>query len=84
MELTYDCALDIMLYLDDNLKTKSVIYSLQLIKALNMYSEVQVIQSISQLLNSGYISAQVSEGINSTAYNITNITTAGYEFINNH
>lgn len=84
MELTHDCALDIMLYLKSNFEDKNIIYSLQIVKALDSYSETYILNNISQLLNSGYISAQVSEAINSTLYGITDITPKGYEFINIH
>lgn len=84
MELTHDCELDIMLYLESEFEYKNIIYSLQIVKALNIYSELQVIQSISQLLNKGFISAQVSKSINSTLYGITDITPKGYEFISIH
>lgn len=84
MELTHDCELDIMLYLESEFEDKNIIYSLQIVKTLNIYSELQVIQSIYQLLNRGFISAQVSESINSTLYGITDITPKGYEFISIH
>ena len=82
MELTHDCALDIMLYLETNLKLNGNIDSVKL--ALNRYSETYVLYNISQLLNSGYISALSVETLASTAYIITDITPAGHAYINDH
>lgn len=84
MELTYDCSLDIMLYLETNLKLNGNIDSVKLVKALNRYSETYVLYNISQLLNSGYISALSIETLASTAYIITDITPAGHAYINDH
>lgn len=80
MELTHNCALDIMLYLETNLKLNGNIDSVKLVKALNRYSETYVLYNISQLLNSGYISALALE----TLYIITDITPAGHAYINDH
>lgn len=83
MKLTHDCALDIMLYLEANLKSDSI-DSVKLVKNLNRYPETYVLNNISKLLSKGYISAQELKTLASTGYIITDITPAGYEFINKH
>lgn len=84
MELTHDCALDILLYLESEFEEKNIIYSLQIAKNLDVYSESHIADSISRLLYNGYIVAIESDTLTLPFYSITDITDSGYTFIRNH